>query len=874
MKRHFKITYIIMAIAIFSAAFSILAVDSSAAADDGMVWKVTHANSKVDYYDSFDGAFETITEGDVFELIPDSYELTYNSSSDNDFASVVANGNITIDIRDSVIYCNATGDVAAQMFNISSKNGSTVKILMENAVIYVPSGGRTAFSVSGSAIADIDGGKAGGKIFAPGALNLTANYSSESMCTYMRNIYAYKSSHNMAGMISARNTSNLKLIDCYAVGLDTNNPPLYIVDSGELTLENSVAISIGGGDAVKFNNTKSGATLAVGKGTCIYGKVTGITDLATITVDDDTFFTQDLSAYVTGYRELVAGEVILPYTCYISTAIGSYSTSSVDLTFGYRVIPSYDLEDEYSEGLLWKLGDADGNIKYSSSLVPVKLSPGKYTEIALLEDIVTDETIRLELSSSLALDLSGRMISSKDKASSFTLFDVSGIGTLTVNMSNAVIDLGRASLMRVLGFDSMSVSASGAYVNASGAFITSGTDVSIDGGYYTAASGCAVRANYASLILKGLTVYASAVICGEDATVFEGVKLLPPLGTCALEASGTASLAAGTLISGSVEAKEIFMSGTVRLGGSPVAEKINMLAIEDKVKETVAILELKNGKLENVNKTFDFKYRTAEINEDIRFNFTFRSYVALNVYIPKGIAESNKNFALRLNISGLLLDAGIADAVNTVIDGKTYKCFTYKYVYPTSCYDEAALTLISGDFNYSSKVPLMDLLDRSFAAADDSVKAVIATYAAYALDVSASKLPDDSPMKEYVRDFTKEERITEQIEKYVDHVRYDVPSQKLVISPKERLGGTILIVYNFGEEQMRYSFSLDSEFSLPVYRLNNGKAISAAVDINGGTERFMFDLYTLIAFMPEDSSSRHDLMLYAAYLASVQDAIK
>ncbi len=871
MKKLFKITYIIFAIGLIIGA---VCFTSAASSEAGAIWQVTHADGKVDYYNDFAEAFNTLSEGDVFKLLPEEYELSYTDSKNHDFATISTTVNITVDLRGSTIFCNATGDVAAQFFNISSSNGSTVRVLMENTVIYVPSGARTAFTAAGSAVVEIDGGEAGGKIFAPGALNLIGNYSNDSIYSYMKNIYCYKTSKNMAGMICSRGTTKLKLIDTYAVGLEGYNPPIYIVDEGEIIMENSVGISIGGGDIVKFSNSKSGASLTLGKGTMLYGKVSGITDACGIILEEDTFFTHDLSAYVTGYTDCISGQFSLSYTYYTSSTIGSYNTSNVSISYTYRVIPSYTMKDEYEPGLMWRLEDNEGNVKYSSSLVPViDDTEGKYICITLLEDITASNGIVLNISGDIKIDLSGRKITSADPAVSFKFITVSGSGSLTLDMNNAVIDLGRATFLNVLSLRKTSVSAAGAYAGALHVIVSDATDVSVEGGSYTAASGCAFLVKNASLVIKELTVYGASLSCDEDVTVFEGVRLLPPLGQTALTSGGSVALSDGTLISGSLEAKALFMDGTVRLGGSPVTESSNMLVIEDRIQITVPVLEMSNGVLQNVNKSYTFKYRSANINENIHFNFEFRSFVALNVYIPKGIVEANKDFALRLSVSGLLLDADKTDASDANIEGRTYKRFTYRYIYPTSYYDDVNLTLISGSFSYTSSAHLSDLLERSFAAADDSVKAIIATYAAYALDISASSLPADSPMTEHVREFKAEERITDQIAKYISYVRYDVPNQRLILTPRQGLSGTMLLVYGFGDEQLRYNFPLNGEMSVPVYRLNNGKAISAAVAISGGTERFMFDIYTLIAFMPEDSSSRHDLELYAAYLASVQAAI-
>ena len=123
MKKLLRILYIILALGAIIASLSIVSLASEASTPEGAVWQVTRANGAVDYYYGFAEAFTTISEGDVFKFLPKEYEVRYTSSQDHDFATVRANGNITIDLRGSVIYCNATGDVAAQLFNVSSSNG-------------------------------------------------------------------------------------------------------------------------------------------------------------------------------------------------------------------------------------------------------------------------------------------------------------------------------------------------------------------------------------------------------------------------------------------------------------------------------------------------------------------------------------------------------------------------------------------------------------------------------------------------------------------------------------------------------------------------------------------------------------------------------
>ncbi|MBE6636050.1 MAG: hypothetical protein E7617_07630 [Ruminococcaceae bacterium] len=875
MKKLLRILYIILALGLMIASVCVVSsASSSASAPEGAVWQVTHANGAVDYYYGFAEAFTTISEGDVFKLLPKEYEVRYTSSSDHDFATVRANANITIDLCGSVIYCDATGDVAAQLFNVSSTNGSLVTVLLENTVIYVPAGGRTAFSASGSAMIDMDGGEAGGKIFAPGALNLTANYSDESMCSYIRNLYCYKSSKNMAGMISSRGTSKLKLIDTYAVGPDGNNLPIYVVDAGEIIMENSVGISVGGGDVAKFQTPKSGATLTVGEGSALYGKITGYTEACILNLENGSLFTQDVSAHVQKYTECVGGEFVVPFTYYTSSVVGSYATGNVNLTYLYSIRPSYVLKDEYEEGLFWKLEDSEGNIKYSDSLVPVTNdTDGKYVSLTLLEDKAFTEGITLGIPSEMKIDLSGRTVTLSEEATDTVLISVKGRGTLQLDITNSVIVSERVTFLRAESLRKASVIAGGAYLNVACAVVSDSTDVAVEGGHYSANSGRAFVINDASLTMRALTVLGATISCDEDVTVFEGVNLLPPLGQAAITSEGVISLADGTLISGSVGAKSLFMEGIVRLGGAPETKNSNMLIIEDRTQIDIPVLEKKGEMIENVNKTYTFKYRTAQINENLHFNFEFRSFVTLNVYIPKGIAESSSDFKFRLSVTGLLLDADNSKATDVNIGGKTYRCFSYKYVYPTSYYDDVNLTLISGDFSHTSSRPLSELIERSFTAADEDVKRIIATWAAYALDISASALPTDSPMAEYVREFTPEERIIDPVAKYISYARYDVPNQKLILTPKPAQSGTLTLIYGFGDEQLRYLMPLNEDIHLPIYRLNNGKAISAVAEVSGGTERFMFDLYTLIAFMPADSSSRHDLELYAAYLASIQDAL-
>ncbi len=439
-----KQLWALLAVLILSIAVSVSLILTSSAEEgeadgsaENAVWEITHSDGSVTYSYSFSEAFKKISDGDYFKLLPTEYNVYLL-----DYARIVPSSkvNITIDIRGTTIIAPESGNVDGQIFNISDKYSSRYTVLMENAKIYAAHGGRCAFSVANTSIVNIDGGEAGGIIYAGGVLNLTSNYSDPDTYSVMKNIYSFKPTVNMAGMICARNTSKLKLIDCYAVSTKNSGVPLYVRNSGEMILENSHGISLDGGNVLQFVEVTEETKFTLGKGSTLYGNIKDLSDPLMMRILSDTILGQAYSTNIPENSTLKEKANTIDHVIYSSTEVGVDSFEEISFSYSYAVVGDIALDDEKSSESVWMLEGQSGT-KYAKTLSALNANKGLFTKATLLCDLALTEAEVIEITSDLELDFNGKNLTLADGADIGFAFNFGGNGNLTVTLGSSEVNL-------------------------------------------------------------------------------------------------------------------------------------------------------------------------------------------------------------------------------------------------------------------------------------------------------------------------------------------------------------------------------------------------------------------------------------------------
>ncbi|MBR2650591.1 MAG: hypothetical protein IKD45_02940 [Clostridia bacterium] len=638
-KRRVIFLSLLAALLTVSVIASLFALRTGAASDgtpesegeaSAHIWRITHADGTTEYSDSFSGAFSSMSEGDVFKFLPKEYYL-YKK----DFASVKPSVNITIDLRGSVIYAPEIGDlnfnpsigeVNAQMLSISSKNGSHVDVLLEGAEIYAPLGGRCAFSVSGDTTVSFDGGEAGGKIFAPGALNLTSNCSDPEAWSYMRNLYVYKSSVNMAGCVCARESAKLRLIDCTVIAPSGGNLPLLLRNSAKMVLDNTFAASLGGGNAIEISQVASGMEFSVLGGSAVYGKLKGAELGASINIHPASYFTEDVSAYASvtpvsvslehNYFSSVGTKTDVP-----GLTVQEYRYTSGEKTetfsFSYAVTERNDTTKVHISGYPWKLTDANGSSVYSKTLAPLAL-PHSYNKVELVENFVGRYTSVLLLSSDLKLIL-GKDITLSADADISNLFVTRGGGTASVEISgnisvptvNLIFAHDGAVSVRGNGFPS-------GFTVGSLAFADTG-DVTVSDIDIYSASGRVAASLRGSVFIYTSTVYSDALSARNIRTVYGGKdvsvknsEIIAPVHLCAIGAGEKLTLEGTVYVSGGISSGRIVTSDFCFFTEPPITIEDNSTVIADTVTTELSVMSSTG----NFALTLTFVYKTEPYTLD------------------------------------------------------------------------------------------------------------------------------------------------------------------------------------------------------------------------------------------------------------------
>ena len=326
---------------------------------DGMLWRITHSDGTVDYAEGFTEPFvdSAYRQGDVFEFLEDRYYLYHEN-----FITIKTSVDITVDLTGVSIICPETSadvsDINAQVFNLSLSNAATVTFLMDGAELYVPQHARAAFSGNGNGYIVIDGGEAGGKVFAPGALNLITDPSDSSKFSHFKNMYFYKNSTNMAGLISVRSNAVLKLTDCYAVSENKSWTVFNLIKNGKIILDNTVAFNTSGSGLLKADNTGT-PSVEINDGSYFYG-ASSIASNISMKLSPESFYSDDISAYVDENDTLKIEYIKQLFKVYSSSVAGEYTEKVADLTFNYVLADSMVTTPNRKYDSVWKLEKNDG----------------------------------------------------------------------------------------------------------------------------------------------------------------------------------------------------------------------------------------------------------------------------------------------------------------------------------------------------------------------------------------------------------------------------------------------------------------------------------------------------------------------------------
>lgn len=838
---------------------------------EGMLWKITHSDGTVDYAEGFNEPFVegAYRQGDVFEFLEDKYYLYHEN-----FITIKTSVDITVDLTGVSIICPETkadvSDINAQVFNLSLSNAATVTFLMDGAEMYVPTHARSAFGVNGNGYIVIDGGEVGGKVFAPGAVNLMTDPSDQNKQSHFKNMYFYKNSVNMAALISVRNTAVLKLTDCYAVSENGSWPVFNLIKNGKIILNNTVAFNTAGSGLFKCDNTGT-PTVEINDGSYFYG-ASSFASNVNLKLSPESFYSDDISAYV-GEDDVLKIEYIKQlFKVYSFTAAGEYVEKVADLTFNYVLADNMVTTPNRKYDSVWQLEKSDGTVVYTANIYTPFRYAKEYKSFTLLRNVTLDKGWAAALSADFTLNLGTYKVLASEGSDIRCMLSVSGTGNLTLQFDKSTVVIETATLVKADGQQNITVNSAEAFIKTDTLIDAGVANVTVKGGFYEAVGGDGI-ATAGSVIIEGATVkgvgHGKLIDAKGKVSLFAGTNILASLGAGAVFSEDELRVAKDLYIHGRVKAASVVAEGDATFSCAPEA-KMDKLLLGDTYRKAFDILTYTSKGVETKRVTYTFTHQLTELNRNLYASFTFYSDASLNIYLPQSVVDANSEFALRIVVDGLLYEAKAEDCQRVVKGGKNLAKFTYGYIYPTSYSSVVTLTVISGSFNSQSEVRISELLDRTLDKTENELdKSVVASYIAYSAKASGVTLAADGEVEQLRMKFSASGASAD-LMKYMASVSFSSSNREVTFGFKSELGGAFSVSYLFGNEQLKYDASAtDGSMSIPVYRLAPNAEVEITYTSDGQEDKFTVNMFDIINSIDEKSTSYEIARLYGAYLQSI-----
>ena len=850
-------------------------VDSTTDETENYIWKATYPGGTEEYFDTFRAPFATqmTRDGAVYTLIPETYNLYMD-----DYVNISFLVDVTIDLRGKKIICPETkeeqNDINKHVFNCSSSNGSTITFLMEDAEFYAAHQGRTAIQMSGKGHLVVDGGVNGGKLFSPGGIHVYCNPMSDGKTSVIKNMYIYKPSGNMTGLISARQNGIIKIVDSIIVSPKQGWPTIYLDQSGRVILENTFAANIEGGQLITVKDTST-AKVEVHDGCYIYGTVHENAAFE-MSFYPTTYYSLDLSRLATEDEVISARTVSHSFRIHTSEKVGSYTSATKKFTFKYALTEDMKPTKTQNAASIWRMERKDGQVLYTDKFYGAFKYASDYSSFTLLKDYTVERRATAVINGDFIIDLDGHDLTLKeDYSADYPAFiDLGGEGSLSVRLSGSKVYLPNMQFIVSTGIDSITLSATNSYLNAKSVIDAAGADIEIEGGYYDVGSGDAFATDK-NVIIDAVTVVGNGVgqliRADMNAAILNKTRLFTTTGACAVITNGKLSVSNGTYIYGTVAASELELENYAAFSHNPKADSINMIILKDTTKVAFEFLSYDGIELKRNKKTYSFGYISTKLDDGMMASFTMSEDVALNIYIPTAVVKHGENFLLRLSIDGLLMEVDSSDGKESVIGNRAYTCFKYPYVYPASYYSDVNLTMMAGSQSVEMIYPLNELFGVTLSLIEDEgMKSAVATYCTYAARSSGKSVDADSDIAANTVLYRETGSSGELFKKLVRSVSFDVEEQKATLYFAEGFTGSMKVSYKYGDSNLTYeATAADGSITLPVYRLSPYDKVEIVHYDSGSNESVELSIYDIISFTDKDSLTGEYLRLLGAYMQSL-----
>ena len=834
------------------------------------IWKVTYLGGVEDYYDDFAAPFaDTLSrDGAVYTFLPDSFDLYMDK-----YVTVRAQADVTLDFRGKKIVCPETkeqqNDINKHMFSCTSSNGSTITFLMEGAEMYAAHQGRTAIQMTGKGRLVVDGGALGGKLFAPGAIHVYTDNTGDAEPSLIKNMYIYKPSGNMTGLISARQNGVIKIVDSVIVSPNASWDTVFLHNKGKVIVENSFVANLANGRVIGVNKDATTPSFQLHDGSFLYGSVSSEVAGFGMSFYPTSHYSENLSRFATDETDMSVKAVNNSVKIYSSTQVGSYTTATQKIKFNYVVAEDMRPSSSQNAASVWRMELPDGSFEYTDKFYSAFKYASDYKSFTLLKTVKIERSASAMIDGDFVIDLDGRnlIISDEYEADYPSFLSVTGTGNLTIRMKNSIVSVPKMTFISATGISNVTVECDGGFIGAKTVIDALDANVEIVNAILETTSGNAVSTDK-NIILDGVTVVGGGVgqlvHASANVALLNKCKLFTTTGSCAVATNGQLSVSDSTYISGTVSATDIVLEDYAAFSHKPKASKIDKIILKENVKVAFTLTTYDGEKLTTVKKTYTFGYISSDLNENILANFTMDESVAFNLYIPTSVVEY-ADFAIRLSIDGLLMEFDEKDASKTVVSNREYSKFVYPYVYPTEYSSVINIKLISGDVSVDVTPSVSELFESSFAACEDEAgKSIMATYAAYACALSDAPLTNEdmiSRVKTYVP-FGNSFNVP------VGNPYLDAEEQKLVIAFARGFTGEANATVRFGAEDITVYAEVGSkDISIPVYRLDPNQKIILTLIENGQEEEYSFYVFDLIDRVYDTGLGEY-LKLYGAYLLS------
>lgn len=809
---------------LFVMLFSFFAFADDGAADmpEGTVWIAKSADGTVSYSDSFYGGLTAAKNGDSLTLVPNYIEL-------DGIFNLNTGATITVDFGDStIVYPDNT--YTAPVFQIGNKTNLT--IYSSGAAVYLQNNVRSFISISSGSLTVLGDGFS---VYAPDAVDASGDAVVE-----LHNVYFYKSSSNMMGLLCARASSVVTAYDSTLISGVTNGNAAYSCVDGKMSLYNTTVISLDGTNAVQvsdratlyardtvFSCTTKGNAVTVDAGCALLvnGGYTLADGVAVSGLKPNATFTVDEFVAPSSTREKT---VTSQLAIYISPSAGKPTDNS-------------------TENSVWMIENGDTVCFTDDFYYPLVYSQDG-DKLTLLKDVTVTQYLKTQVKAK-SIDLSSfnLTVDLPDYADWTGLVLLNHVGGTELDIAaagNITLDLGLVAASRPTHL------AFGGVLNMPSVATVSGADLTVTGGVINTTGTAFTTVGDGDITLTSVELFAGGRISsGADAFLTDTTAAISD-GKMLITALGTVTVRGESYLVGNITAT------------SMTAEKGVYFDTPPTVSTDFLTKPMAEPHAHPKYPDLIFNYTASTLDGEIYASLDMSNDVVLRVYLPTYVYNLTNVFTL-ISVDGIVYTPAATSGKSATIAGENYTRFTYSQIHASDINEELCVRVsVAGD-EYECRITLRDLFVKSINESDsDSFKKLAATYLSYAFE-TVNYTPDDDTLALISQYAVNTEVPVPTAPDFIRTVYFDTEREIVRIYATDGVD-IFAIRTNWDGKSMYLRFD-DGSVELPYLRLNPSSTFTVYYTADGKTSTAELGILSLYAVISD--SAGHSANLFETYLS-------